>query len=55
MDKDTVQKKAEELRVILSQYEKELGVLEENLYQAVSDYQGALSQEKIKEIKEGIQ
>ena len=54
MDRQEIQKKIRELRAIMSQYKQELGGLEKELFRAISDYQKALEEEKIKEIRASL-
>lgn len=54
MNKQEIQKKVAELKTIMSQYKKEFDILEKELYYAISDYQKALEEEKIKEIKDKL-
>ena len=54
MDKRKIQNKATELKDILSQYQGELSELEKKLFQAISEYQKALSEERIEEIKQSL-
>lgn len=49
-----IQQKIKELELIMSQYKNNLGGLEKELFQAISDYQKALKDEKIKEIKQNL-
>jgi hypothetical protein len=55
MTKDEIQKKITELQSIMSQYKDELGTLETELFKVISDYEKALKEEKIKEIKQKLQ
>lgn len=55
MSKDEIEQKMKELQSVLSQYKDELGVLETELFSVVSDYQKALEEEKVKEIKQTLQ
>ncbi len=54
MDKQEIQRKAGELQAILVQYKSGLSVLEKELLKAISDYQDALKEEKLKEIRGNI-
>ncbi len=54
MDGKEIQQKVAELQSIMSQYKHELGSLEKELYRAISDYQKALEEEKLKEIRQGL-
>lgn len=59
MDKDQnspqeIRQKIKELEIIMSQYKNDLGGLENELLQVISDYQKALKDEKIKEIKQSL-
>lgn len=38
----------------MSEYKHELGALEKELYRAISDYQKALEEEKLKEIRDSL-
>jgi hypothetical protein len=54
MTSQDIQQKVAELRSIMSQYKHELGGLEKELYRAISDYQKALEEEKLKEIRDSL-
>jgi hypothetical protein len=54
MTKEEIQQKVKELQLVMSKYKNNLGTLEKELFQAISDYQKALDQEKIKEIKQSL-
>ena len=54
MDKREIQNKATELKNILSKYQGELSGLEKEFFQAIFEYQKALSEEKIREIKQSL-
>ena len=54
MTKEDIQQKIKELELILSQYKHDLGALENELFQAISDYQKALDQEKASEIRQRL-
>jgi hypothetical protein len=54
MTKEEIQQKVKELQLIMSQYKNNLGTLEKELFQAVSDYQKSLDQERIKEIRQSL-
>ena len=54
MDGQEIKKKVAELQSIMSQYKHELGSLEKELYRAISDYQNALEEEKLKEIRASL-
>ena len=54
MSKEEIQQKIKELELIMSQYKNELGSLEKELFQALSDYQKALEEEKLKEIRQSL-
>jgi hypothetical protein len=49
-----IKQKAKELETIMAEYKGTLSNLEKELFQALSDYQKALDQEKIKELKEQL-
>ena len=51
MDKQEIQRKVDELKVILVEYKNNLGTLEKELLKVVADYHDALKEEKLKEIK----
>lgn len=50
MDKTEIQKRATELKNILSKYRSELGKLEKQLFMVISEYQKAADEERIKEL-----
>jgi oligoendopeptidase F len=54
MDKDEIQKKIAELESIMAQYKNELSVFEKEIFKVISEYQNALKEEKIKEIKQNL-
>ena len=54
MDKDEIQQKTAELQQIILEYKNELGVAERELSQAILNYQKALEDEKISEIKKSL-
>lgn len=54
MNKQDIQQKVKELHEIMKEYAVEMNGLEKELFQAVSDYQKALEEEKIKQIKTRI-
>ena len=54
MHQQDIQKKVEELKTIMVNYKLELGSLEKDLYQAISDYQKALEEEKLKELRDSL-
>jgi len=54
MNSEEIQKKANELKEIMANYKHELGSLEKELYRAISDYQKALEEEKLKEIRDSL-
>lgn len=54
MDREEIQKKVAELTKIMGQYTQDLGSLEKELYQAISDYQNALEEERLQELSQGI-
>ena len=51
MDKQEIQRKAQELQAVLIKYRSDLSVLEQELLKAIADYHAALKEEKLKEIK----
>lgn len=55
MDSQDIKIKVAELQSIMSQYQHGLGSLEKELYRAISDYQKALEEEKLKEIRQSLQ
>jgi DNA anti-recombination protein RmuC len=54
MNSQEIQQKVTELQAILSQFRLELGNLEKELYQAITDYQEALKEERLKEIRQSL-
>lgn len=54
MSDPKIQQKVKELESIMLQYKQELGVLDKELFQAISDYQKALDEERLKEIKQSL-
>ncbi|MDB5259349.1 MAG: hypothetical protein JWO73_557 [Candidatus Taylorbacteria bacterium] len=54
MDSKEIRTKAEELKSILSASRGELSILEKELLNAVGEYQKALNEEKIREIKQTL-
>lgn len=54
MNSQEIQQKAKELQSIMTQYKHELGSLEKELFKAISDYQKALEEEKLKEIRDNL-
>jgi hypothetical protein len=55
MDQQEIQRKASELQTIMSDYKKELGTREKELFDAVEAYLAALKETKLMEIKKSIQ
>jgi hypothetical protein len=55
MDQQEIQRKASELQTIMSDYKKELGAREKELFDAVEAYLGALKDARLAEIKKSIQ
>ena len=55
MDQPIIQQKAKELQAVMSEYKHGLGILEKELYRAISDYQKALEEEKLKEIRASLE
>jgi len=54
MNSQEIQQKAKELQFIMSQYKHDLGAIEKELYRAISDYQKALEEEKLKELRSNL-
>ena len=54
MDNQQIQQKVAELKSIMAQYKLGLGSLERELYRAISEYQKALEQEKLKELRQNL-
>ena len=54
MKSQDIEEKITELKSIIDQYRHELGGLEKELYRAISDYQKALEEEKMKEIRQDL-
>ncbi|KKT06837.1 MAG: hypothetical protein UV78_C0008G0008 [Parcubacteria group bacterium GW2011_GWA2_43_17] len=54
MDEAEIIKKVEELKSILSKHKNKLGSLEKKLYQAISDYQKTLDEERLKDIRKQL-
>ena len=54
MNKSEIQNKAVELKSILLKYKGELGLLEKQLFDTISEYTKALSEERVKEIMESL-
>jgi regulator of replication initiation timing len=54
MNSQEIQQKVVELKSIMTQYKQELGGLERELYRAISEYQKALEDEKLKEIRQSL-
>lgn len=54
MDGQQIQQKVTELKSIMTQYKHELGGLERELYRAISEYQKALEEEKLKELRQSL-
>jgi hypothetical protein len=46
-----IKQKTQELARIMTQYQGELGNLEKELFQALSDYQKVCEEEKLKEVR----
>jgi hypothetical protein len=51
MNQSEIQKKAAELKKIMSEYKRGLSALEKELYRAISAYQKALEEERLKQIR----
>lgn len=54
MDQHEIQKKVKELQAIMAEHKQGLGSLEKELYNAISDYQNALEEEKLREIRTNL-
>ncbi len=54
MNQDEIKQKAAELNEIMKNYRGQLSELERQLFDAVSEYQKALEQERIKEIRDKL-
>ena len=54
MDQQEIQRKAAELQTIMTDYKKELGAREKELFDAVDAYLAALKEAKLEEIKKSI-
>lgn len=54
MDKQEIQNKAVELKDILLKYKSELSQLDKQLFDTISEYTKALSEERVKEIMESL-
>ena len=54
-DKKEIENKAAGLENILSRYKSELSQLEEELFDAISDYKKALEEEKLKELRQSLE
>jgi hypothetical protein len=53
-DKAKIREKTEELKSIMSGYKAQFGNLEKQLFQAVLDYENAVREKKVEEIKKEI-
>jgi hypothetical protein len=51
---EEIKQKVEELAAIMSSYHGQLGQFEHELSQALHDYQKALDEEKLKEVRDSI-
>jgi len=51
---EEIKQKVDELAAIMSNYHGQLGQFEHELSQALRDYQKALDEEKLKELRENI-
>lgn len=51
---EEIKQKVDELAAIMANYQGQLGQFEHELYQALHDYQKALDEEKLKEVRENI-
>ena len=49
-----IKRKIEELKTVMSDYKAQFGDLEKQLFQAVLDYENALRQKKLAELKKEI-
>jgi len=54
MDKEEIQKKVLELQKVMLNFKKGMREQEKELFRAISDYQKALEEEKLKEIRESL-
>lgn len=54
MNKQEIQNKATELKNILSKYKSDLHQLDQHLFDTISEYTKALSEERVKEIMESL-
>jgi hypothetical protein len=54
MDQPEIQRKAAELQTIMTDYKKDLGAREKELFDAVDAYLAALKEVKLEEIKKSI-
>ena len=54
MNQDEIKQKAVELNEIMKNYKGQLNELERQLFDAVSEYQKALEQERLKEIRDKL-
>ncbi len=54
MNQDEIKQKAAELNEIMKNYRGQLNELERQLFDAISEYQKALEQERIKEIRDKL-
>lgn len=54
MDSQEIAKKVTQLQSIMSRYKHDLGILKKELNQAISEYQKALEEEKLKEIRQNL-
>lgn len=54
MDKQEIQNKATELKSILLKYKSDLHQLDKQLFDTISEYTKALSEERVKEIMESL-
>jgi len=51
MDKQQIEQKVNELQVIMSEYKGDFSKLEKELFLIISDYQKALDEEKLKQVR----
>ncbi|MDR3643401.1 MAG: hypothetical protein P4L74_07320 [Candidatus Doudnabacteria bacterium] len=54
MDAKNIEKKVKELQTVMAGYKHELSSLEKTLYRSISDYQKAIDEEKLKDIRSSL-
>ncbi len=54
MVKEDIRKKITELESIMAQHKNDLSAVEVEIFKVISEYQNALKEEKIKEIKQSL-